>query len=288
MGEAAAATDDIDVAAAALARFITAAGQVVVLSGAGCSTESGIPDYRSPGGAWSRHKPVQFGEFVRSAAARRRYWARSYAGWSRFAAAQPNPAHAAIRTLEDLGLLAHVITQNVDGLHQRAGSRGVIELHGSNHRVVCLACDGAWPREEIQSRIRDANPHWVAANSAAAPDGDADLSDEDIETFETPRCPECGGDLKPDVVFFGENVPRDRVERSFAIVDDARAMLVVGSSLTVWSGYRFVLAAKDRGKPVAILNIGPTRGDALATLRVAATCGPALSRAVERIAFDNR
>lgn len=285
MGEAAVATDDIDRAAAALAAFIAASGRVVVLSGAGCSTESGIPDYRSPGGSWSRHKPVHFGEFVRSAAARRRYWARSYAGWSRFAAAQPNRAHAAIRRLEDLGLVAHVITQNVDGLHQRAGSRAVIELHGSNHRVVCLACGGSWPREEIQSRIREANPHWDAVELAAAPDGDAALADGAIDGFETPGCQECGGDLKPDVVFFGENVPRERVERSFAVVDDSPAMLVVGSSLTVWSGYRFVLAAKDREKPVAILNLGPTRGDAVATLRVAAKCGPALAHAVEMIAF---
>lgn len=270
-------------AASSIAGFIAAHGRLAVLTGAGCSTESGIPDYRSPGGAWSRHKPVQFGEFVRSAAARRRYWARSYAGWSRFAAAEPNRAHAAIRDLEDLGLVEHVITQNVDGLHQRAGSRAVVELHGSNHRVVCLECGDARPREEVQSRIRDANPHWNAAVLASAPDGDAALADDLIEAFEPPCCALCGGALKPDVVFFGENVPRDRVERSFAAVDAAGALLVVGSSLAVWSGYRFALAARDRGKPLAILNLGPTRGDALAALRVEAGCGPALEAAVAMI-----
>lgn len=271
-------------AARSIAGFIEAHGRVAVLSGAGCSTESGIPDYRSPGGAWSRHKPVQFGEFVRSAAARRRYWARSYAGWSRFAAAEPNRAHAAIRDLEDRGLVEHVITQNVDGLHQRAGSRAVVELHGSNHRVVCLSCGDACPREEVQSRIREANPHWNAAVLASAPDGDATLADGLVEAFEPPCCAACGGALKPDVVFFGENVPRERVERSFAAVDAAGALLVVGSSLAVWSGYRFALAARDRGKPLAILNLGPTRGDALAALRVEATCGPALEAAVAMIA----
>lgn len=276
MGEAAAATDAIDRAAAALARFVAASGRVAVLSGAGCSTESGIPDYRSPGGAWSRHKPVQFGEFVRSAAARQRYWARSYAGWERFASARPNPAHRALRALEDLGAVGALITQNVDGLHQVAGSRTVIELHGSNHRVACLSCDAVVPREEIQKRIRDANPEWAPGGIATAPDGDAALDAAVVDSFRMPGCAGCGGILKPDVVFFGENVPKERVARSFAAVDAAGALLVVGSSLAVYSGFRFVLGARDKGKPVAILNVGETRGDAIASLKVEAKCGEVL------------
>jgi NAD-dependent SIR2 family protein deacetylase len=237
----------IDRASSSIARFISAHGRVTVLTGAGCSTESGIPDYRSPGGVWSRHKPVQFGEFVRSEYARRRYWARSFAGWARFAAARPNGAHRALRTLADLGAAGTLITQNVDGLHQEAGSRDVIELHGSNHRVVCLACGNLVAREEIQARIREANANWAPGDIAFAPDGDAALEVAAVDSFVMPCCARCGGVLKPDVVFFGENVPKERVELSFAAIDDAGALLVVGSSLAVYSGFRFILGARDRG-----------------------------------------
>jgi NAD-dependent SIR2 family protein deacetylase len=272
-----------DRAASALAGFVSGHGRIAVLTGAGCSTESGIPDYRSPGGAWSRHKPVQFGEFVRSAAARRRYWARSYSGWERFASATPNGAHRALRELESLGVVVALITQNVDGLHQRAGSRAVIELHGSNHRVTCLTCGSVVPREEIQERIREANDGWEADDAAVAPDGDAALESSAIDSFLMPDCARCGGVLKPDVVFFGENVPKERVERAFAVVDAADALLVAGSSLAVYSGFRFVLGARDRGKPVAILSIGETRGDALAALKLEAKCGVVLPGVVARL-----
>lgn len=273
-----------DRAAALLAEFIARHRRVALLTGAGCSTESGIPDYRSPGGAWSRHKPVQYGEFVRSEAARRRYWARSYAGWERFSSARPNAAHGALRDLESLGLSGALITQNVDGLHQRAGSRDVIELHGSNHLVVCLACSRVVAREEVQARIRESNAAWSPGGAAAAPDGDAALGDDAVGSFVMPGCARCGGILKPDVVFFGENVPKERVERSFAALDAAGALLVVGSSLAVYSGYRFVLGARDRGKPVAIVNIGETRGDAIAELKVEARCGEILPGAVAMLA----
>jgi NAD-dependent SIR2 family protein deacetylase len=280
VSDAAAAASEIDRAAAALATFVASATRVTVLSGAGCSTESGIPDYRSPGGAWSRHKPVQFGEFIRSAAARKRYWARSYAGWARFAAAQPNPAHRALFELQRRGVVGALITQNVDGLHQQAGSRDVIELHGSNHRVVCLSCASIVPREEVQRRILDANHGWEPAGIAAAPDGDAAVDASAVDAFVMPDCAGCGGILKPDVVFFGESVPKERVERSFAGVSSSAALLVVGSSLAVYSGYRFVLRARELGRPVAILNVGETRGDAIAALKVNAVCGALLPRVV--------
>lgn len=265
-----------DRAAAALDAFIDRYRRIVVLTGAGCSTESGIPDYRSPGGVWSRHKPVQFGEFVRSAVARQRYWARSFAGWARFAAAVPNGAHLALYELEVHGVVIALITQNVDGLHQRAGSRAVIELHGSNHGVVCLSCRARAPREEIQRRIGVANQGWTHDVDSLAPDGDAALDERAIESFVMPGCAHCGGVLKADVVFFGESVPKGRVARSFDALDAADALLVVGSSLAVYSGFRFVLHARDRGKPVAILSIGETRGDAIASLKVEAKCGVVL------------
>jgi NAD-dependent SIR2 family protein deacetylase len=226
---------------------------------------------------------VQFGEFVRSAAARRRYWARSFTGWERFAAASPNGAHRALSELEDLGAIVSLITQNVDGLHQRAGSRAVIELHGSNHRVTCLACGSIVPREEIQERIRAANDGWEAGAAAIAPDGDAALESSAIDSFLMPDCAPCGGVLKPDVVFFGENVPKDRVERAFKVVDEADALLVAGSSLAVYSGFRFVLGARDRGKPVAILSIGETRGDEIAALKLEAKCGVVLPGVASRL-----
>ncbi|MFA6956445.1 MAG: NAD-dependent protein deacetylase [Thermoanaerobaculia bacterium] len=284
MNDAVSAAGAVERAAAALAGFVSRHGRIAVLTGAGCSTESGIPDYRSPGGAWSRHKPIQFGEFVRSAPARRRYWARSFAGWNRFAAAAPNGAHVALCELEDRGDVVALITQNVDGLHQRAGSRAVIELHGSNHRVICLSCAVVAPREDVQERIRAANDGWAPHEVAIAPDGDAALEPAAVDSFVVPDCARCGGVLKPDVVFFGENVPKERVERSFAAVDVADALLVAGSSLAVFSGFRFVLGARERGKPVAILSIGETRGDAIAELKLEAKCGVVLPEVASLLA----
>ena len=272
----------------ALTQFLRASKRLVVLTGAGCSTESGIPDYRSPGGAWTKHKPIYFSAFVRSAEVRRFYWARSYRGWPRFDAARPNDAHRALAELESAGRVHQLITQNVDDLHQAAGSRAVVQLHGRNRLVVCLECRGEIPREEMQERLAELNAEWLAAapwhrlradEADFAPDGDADVAQSVVGGFQVPECHRCGGVLKPAVVFFGESVPPEKVTYSFRRVDEADALLVVGSSLTVWSGYRFVKRAAERGVPIAIVNIGPTRADDLATLKIEAKAGAALSAA---------
>ena len=262
----------------ALADFVAASRRLLVLTGAGCSTESGIPDYRSPGGLWTNHKPVYFADFVRSAAARQRYWARSLTGWRSFARAAPNPAHAALAALEAAGRVHYLVTQNVDGLHQEAGSRRVLELHGNNDAVVCLGCRRLIPRAAMQERLQDLNPTWTAGATAIAPDGDAELATTLFTGFRVPACAVCHGILKPAVVFFGESVPAETVEFVMARVAEADALLVVGSSLTVWSGYRFVRAAAGHAQPIAILNIGPTRADALAGLKVEARVGEILPR----------
>ncbi|HEX2704377.1 MAG TPA: NAD-dependent protein deacetylase [Candidatus Lustribacter sp.] len=255
-------------------------GGVVVLSGAGLSTESGIPDYRGPDGL-RRVTPMQYGEFVSSGAARQRYWARSYVGWARLASAGPNDGHRAVAALERLGAVDLVITQNVDGLHQRAGTREVVELHGSLAEVVCLRCGDRTSRVDLDRRMRDANPSYEVRTNEIRPDGDISLDDLDVAGFVAPRCLVCGEDmLKPDVVFFGESVPRARVDRCFDAVDRAQALLVLGSSLAVMSGYRFVRRAAARGTPVAILTLGPTRGDEQATLRLQAPLGAQLTRLV--------
>jgi len=269
-----------------LARFIDDSARLVVLTGAGCSTESGIPDYRSPGGAWTRHKPIYFNAFVRSAEVRRFYWARSYRGWPRFASARPNRAHDALARLERRGKVHQLITQNVDDLHQEAGSRAVVQLHGRNRVVVCLECGAEFAREAMQQRLAETNRRWIerapwdhlAADDAEfAPDGDANIARETVGDFVVPGCDRCGGVLKPGVVFFGESVPPEKVAYAMNRVDEADALLVVGSSLTVWSGFRFVKRAAERRIPIAIVNIGPTRGDDLATLKVEAKCGDVLS-----------
>ena len=265
---------------------LLADGGVAVLSGAGLSTESGIPDYRGPNGSLRRHTPMTYQEFTGSQEARLRYWARSHVGWRHFRRAQPNAGHRAVAALEEAGPVTGTITQNVDGLHTAAGSRRVVELHGNLERVVCLACGDVSPRDELAVRLAAANPEFDARLAELAvvnPDGDADLSGEQVAGFRVVPCGRCGEDaLKADVVFFGENVPRDRVERSFAFVDAARALLVLGSSLTVMSGYRFVLHAAKRGIPVAIVNSGPTRGDAKADVRVDAPLGEVLPALVPR------
>ena len=269
-----------------LHEFIASAKRLVVLTGAGCSTESGIPDYRSPGGAWTRHKPIYYSSFVRSPEVRRFYWARSYRGWPRFAAARPNDAHRAIAALEEQGKVHQLITQNVDDLHQEAGSRAVVQLHGRNRVVVCLDCRAEFPRAEVQERMRALNGEWLeqarwdvlrADEADFAPDGDANVGADVVGGFRVPECARCGGVLKPAVVFFGESVPPEKVRYAMDRVDEADALLVAGSSLTVWSGFRFVKRAAERGAPVAIVNIGPTRGDELAQLKIEAKCGETLS-----------
>jgi NAD-dependent SIR2 family protein deacetylase len=250
--------------------------RLVVLTGAGCSTESGIPDYRAHDGRWKRRPPVRYHDFVRQEGVRRRYWARGFAGWPAFARARPNAGHVALAWLETLGILHHVITQNVDGLHQSAGNRRVIDLHGRLDRVVCLQCGSIVSREDVQRRLRRLNPHWFFSPRRIAPDGDADLAAESSAAFHPPPCERCRGVLKPDVVFFGEAVPVHRVRNAFDRLGEADALLVAGSSLMVWSGFRFAREAARRGVPIAIINEGRTRADELAAVKIDARCGEAL------------
>jgi NAD-dependent SIR2 family protein deacetylase len=253
------------------------AGDVMVLSGAGLSTESGIPDYRGPTGALRTTLPMTYQAFVGDPAARRRYWARSQLGWRVIARAAPNDGHRAVAALQARGLLSSVVTQNVDGLHQAGGATSVVELHGNLDRVVCLACSGRTPRAELYRRLRAANAGWVAEATAINPDGDVALDDVHLEAFRVVDCRDCGGLLKPDVVFFGENVPPPKVMHCYDLVERSRAVLVLGSSLSVMSGLRFVRRAAATGVPVAIVNRGWTRGDALASLKVDAPLGATLA-----------
>ncbi|MFJ5552904.1 NAD-dependent protein deacetylase [Streptomyces sp. NPDC093225] len=271
-------TTDLEPVAGALG-----AGGVLVLSGAGISTESGIPDYRGEGGSLRRHTPMTYQDFTASARNRRRYWARSHLGWRTFGRARPNAGHRAVAAFERHGLLAGVITQNVDGLHQAAGSAGVVELHGSLDRVVCLSCGTFSPRRELARRLAEANPGFAPVSAALNPDGDADLSDEQVGDFRVVPCAGCGGVLKPDVVFFGEAVPPPRVEHCRDLVGGAAALLVLGSSLTVMSGLRFVRQAAGAGTPVLIVNRDPTRGDRHAVTRVALPLGTALAAVADRL-----
>lgn len=250
----------------------------VALTGAGCSTESGIPDYRGPSSGPRVPSPIRYRAFVTDPAARRRYWARSALGWPRMAGARPNGAHRALARMEWAGTVAGVITQNVDGLHRGAGTRSLVELHGDLARVRCLDCGAEEAREEVQARIEAENPGWTDRAVEIAPDGDAALPREVERRFTVPECSGCGGRLKPDVVFFGENVPDDRVEAAWRLYEDADVLLVVGSSLTVWSGYRFVHRAAEEALPVAIVNVGPTRGDEEARVRIDARAGELLPR----------
>lgn len=264
---------------------VVAAGGVVVLSGAGISTESGIPDYRGASGSLRTHTPMTYGDFVGSEAGRRRYWARSHLGWRTIARADPNAGHRAVATLQARGYLTAVITQNVDGLHQSAGARDVIELHGNLDRVICLDCHETSPREDLDRRLRAANPAFEGRALRINPDGDVELPDEAVEGFRLVPCRRCGSPLlKPDVVFFGENVPKPRVERCYRLIDEAEAMLVLGSSLTVMSGFRFVRYAAKAGKPVLIINQGITRGDPHATHRVNLPLGHALTTLTSALA----
>lgn len=254
-----------------------------VLSGAGVSADSGIPGYRDDEGRWTRRPPVTLQEFLRSSPARQRYWARSMQGWPVVARARPNAAHRALARLEAARTSTRLVTQNVDGLHQRAGSTNVIELHGTVGRVNCLDCGADHAREAIQQTLEADNPGFLDARATAAPDGDADIAEEDAAAFNVPHCAHCGGLLKPDVVFFGENVPRDRVGAAMGALERSDAMLVVGSSLMVWSGYRFCERAGSLGKPIAAINLGRTRADHLFALKVAEPCAQALCAAVERL-----
>jgi NAD-dependent SIR2 family protein deacetylase len=259
----------------------------LVLSGAGLSTDSGIPDYRGATGSLRRHTPMTYQTFTRDPRGRHRYWARSYVGWRQIERARPNDGHRAVAALQQAGAVGEVITQNVDGLHQAGGARDVVELHGGLDRTVCLACGDVADRAALDVRLRTANPGFRPdAADGVNPDGDVELPDEALDGFVMVDCLACGGGpLKPDVVFFGETVPRDRVDHCFGLVDRARSLVVLGSSLTVMSGYRFVIHAAKRGIPVAIVNSGPTRGDAKADVKLDAPLGavlPELARRLDR------
>jgi NAD-dependent SIR2 family protein deacetylase len=253
-------------------------GGVCVLSGAGLSTDSGIPDYRGPSGALRARLPMTIAEFRGSPEARQRYWARAHFGWRRIAAARPNAGHRAVAAMQQAGVLHGIITQNVDALHQAAGARDVLELHGTLDCVVCLECGARSTREALDQRLRAANPNVGSGEVPASnPDGDAELADEQVARFRVVGCECCGADLlKPDVVFFGENVPRLRVQRCFDLLDGSACLLVLGSSLTVMSGLRFVHRARQVRIPVAIVNRGATRGDPLADIKVDAALGEVL------------
>jgi NAD-dependent SIR2 family protein deacetylase len=244
-------------------------GRVVVLTGAGCSTASGIPDYRGPNGAFTRgHSPMTYQQFLRDPEGRKRYWARGHVGWERFSQAQPNAAHRALAELEHSGSIDGVITQNVDGLHEAAGSVNVIDLHGRLDRVLCLSCGQMESRVSVHERLTTANPWLTVASDSINPDGDTDIPDALLADFTMVSCLSCGGDLKPDVVYFGENVPPDRVTDAYAMVDRARTLVVAGSTLTVYSGRRFAIHANKNDIPIAIINSGPTKADDIASIRI--------------------
>ena len=264
----------------ALLQLLACRPRWTVLTGAGLSTDSGIPDYRDAQGAWKRPAPVTFQDFMGAAATRQRYWARSLVGWPVFCQAQPNTAHHALAQLEAQGRVSQVITQNVDGLHQQAGSRAVVDLHGRLDQVLCMGCGQRLPRAHFQTMLLGINPHWQHHQAATAPDGDADLSGIDFSSFVVPPCPHCGGILKPDVVFYGENVPRPRVHGALDTLARSDALLIVGSSLMVYSGLRFVHAAKAQQLPVAAINLGVTRADAELDVKLQAPCGEALVQLV--------
>ena len=261
---------------------LVALGDVAILTGAGMSTDSGIPDYRGPNGALRRHTPMTYQQFTRDPAARRRYWARSHVGWQGVARARPNAGHRALVDLEEAGFLAGIITQNVDGLHRAAGSRRVVELHGNLSRVLCRGCGQVTSRSDLDRRLREANPGFEERlaiepwSAEVNPDGDVTLSDEVIADFVMVNCTRCGGDLEPDVVFFGATVPPRRLAAAVSLLESARSLLVLGSSLQVMSGYRFVLRACERGIPVGIVNQGPTRGDRYAWFKLDAPLGEVL------------
>jgi NAD-dependent SIR2 family protein deacetylase len=262
----------------ALHDFIEAHPRLAVLTGAGISTGSGIPDYRDEHGEWKRARPVEFRPFMTRHEVRQRYWARSTVGWPLISGARPNGAHRALARLESAGVVRSLITQNVDGLHSAAGSREVVDLHGRLDIVRCTSCGYSLPRADLQQRLLASNPAWAEMEGRVAPDGDVDIEGRDCSGFLVPDCPECGGILKPDVVFFGENVPRPRVERAFEAVTGADALLVIGSSLMVYSGFRFAEAAAAAGKAIAAVNLGRTRADHLLTLKINASCEEVLAQ----------
>ena len=266
-----------------LVGFIHRHPRLLVLTGAGCSTASGIPDYRDRDGNRKNPDPVQYRDFVDKPEVRQRYWARSLIGWPKMAAVQPNAAHTALMALEQAGFIHQLVTQNVDSLHQKAGSRRVIDLHGRLDSVDCLSCGHRQPRDRFQHTLIDLNPDFAVLTAREAPDGDARLENTDFSRFRVPPCPRCGGVVKPHVVFFGESIPRPRTERALAKLAEADGLLVVGSSLMVYSGFRFCRLAAERNQPIAAINLGRTRADDLIGLKVAGNCAEVLPALIERL-----
>ncbi|MCW8890028.1 MAG: NAD-dependent protein deacetylase [Sedimenticola sp.] len=260
----------------ALQQFLTEHPHLLVITGAGCSTDSGIPDYRDQAGAWKRTKPILYQEFMRSNHVRQRYWTRSYLGWVPFNQAMPNSAHHALASLEAQGRITHLVTQNVDGLHQKAGSQQVIDLHGNLENLVCQSCGEKESRRWMQERLASLNPGIDDLTAALAPDGDADL-ETDFSRMIVPDCPICGGILKPDVVFYGEQVPRARIEAVYTALHQADALLVAGTSLMVFSAFQFIREATRLNKPIVAVNQGKTRADELFTLKLEQPVGETLA-----------
>ena len=267
-------------AVSSLAAFIRRCPRLFILTGAGISTESGIPDYRDREGAWKRKQPVQHQAFMGEPASRQRYWGRSLVGWPRLRDTSPNRAHHALVELERRGQLGMLVTENVDRLHQRAGSRQVMDLHGRADQVICMDCGHRMERDQVHARHQALNPDFHMLAARIAPDGDADL-DADFSRFRVVDCPCCKGILKPDVVFFGDCVPRDLVESACDALRTCDGLLVIGSSLMVLSGFRFCRYARDWNKPIAVLNLGRTRADGMADLRVHAPIGEMLETLVQ-------
>lgn len=265
-----------------LSEFLQRYPRLLILTGAGISTDSGIPDYRDQQGQWKRKQPVQHGDFMKSELVRQRYWGRSLIGWPVIRDAKPNQAHAALAELEAMGYVELLVTQNVDRLHQQSGSQQVVDLHGRSDEVICMNCDYRVKRDQVHTESARLNPEFTRFSAETAPDGDADL-EVDFTGFKVPDCPSCSGILKPDVVFFGDNVPKERVKRVSDALDRSDALLVIGSSLMVFSGFRFCRYAEQRGKPIAALTLGKTRADELLQLKLDAEIGPTLSALVQRL-----
>lgn len=270
-----ATTDSMD---SLLTEFVQQHPRLMVLTGAGCSTASGLGDYRDKSGQWKRKQPITGQVFIGNESARKRYWARSSVGWPSFSNAQPGHSHKALRELQNQGHVDLLVTQNVDRLHQKAGHTDVIDLHGVLATVSCIECQHCIERDDFQQQLLHHNIWLNSLSAEHAPDGDADLELESLASMIVPACERCGGILKPDVVFFGENVPRQTVHRAMSAVAEADALLVAGSSLMVYSGYRFCREAQRLGKPIVIVNDGLTRADEIASLKVEGDCGERLGR----------